>query len=394
MSELIEQKNTRFTKWHLLTGVSALALIANAGLPSPSRASDSGRPTFWIELGAQVEKVDGGQEYFAPPFASSFVSNGFTPVETVERAPRYSTGGEARLSFAPESTDWVFSAALRYGRSNANRAEHQETAPGSAERILSVPLFGYYSKTLVPPGSRRFADYRTRTDESHAVIDFKVGRDVGLGMFGASGHSEFDLGIRLAQFTSKSTVEIGADPDFAFTYKYSTVLPPPFPPLPGYFKVPSQSWHLNDAEFEISRSFHGLGPSVSWDASARLLVNPDKAELTLDWGVNAAVLFGRQKVEGRHATRERYLQPTSGGRLGDPTTTYNYATPVGRSRSVTIPNVGGFAGLSVRFPNAKVSLGYRADVFFNAIDGGIDARKTYDRAFYGPFATLSIGLGG
>jgi len=37
--------------------------------------------------------------------------------------------------------------------------------------------------------------------------------------------------------------------------------------------------------------------------------------------------------------------------------------------------VGGFAGLSYNFPNAKVSLGYRADFFFGAIDGGPDAAK-------------------
>jgi len=61
---------------------------------------------------------------------------------------------------------------------------------------------------------------------------------------------------------------------------------------------------------------------------------------------------------------------------------------------VIVPNIGGFAGLSLRFPNAKVSFGYRADAFFGAMDGGIDARKTYDRDFYGPFATISIGLGG
>ena len=63
-----------------------------------------------------------------------------------------------------------------------------------------------------------------------------------------------------------------------------------------------------------------------------------------------------------------------------------------RSRNVTVPNIGGFAGLSFKYPNAKVSLGYRADFFFGAVDGGIDARKTYDRSFYGPYATVSIGL--
>jgi hypothetical protein len=59
-----------------------------------------------------------------------------------------------------------------------------------------------------------------------------------------------------------------------------------------------------------------------------------------------------------------------------------------------VPNIGGFAGFSLKFPNARVSLGYRADFFFGAMDGGIDTRKTYDRNFYGPFAKISIGLGG
>ena len=65
-----------------------------------------------------------------------------------------------------------------------------------------------------------------------------------------------------------------------------------------------------------------------------------------------------------------------------------------RSRSITVPNIGGFAGLSYRYDSAKLSFGYRADFFFGAMDGGIDTRKTYDRNFYGPYATLSIGLGG
>jgi hypothetical protein len=71
---------------------------------------------------------------------------------------------------------------------------------------------------------------------------------------------------------------------------------------------------------------------------------------------------------------------------------YHHHTDIARSHSVVVPNIGGFAGMSLKFPNAKISLGYRADFFFGAMDGGIDARKTYDRNFYGPFATISIGL--
>lgn len=62
-------------------------------------------------------------------------------------------------------------------------------------------------------------------------------------------------------------------------------------------------------------------------------------------------------------------------------------------RSMTVPNVGSLAGLSWRVRDCKVSLRYRADIFFNAIDGGIDARKSENRGFFGPYASISIGLG-
>jgi hypothetical protein len=59
-----------------------------------------------------------------------------------------------------------------------------------------------------------------------------------------------------------------------------------------------------------------------------------------------------------------------------------------------VPAIDAYIGASYRFPNAKISLGYRADMFFGAIDGGIAAAQKYDRSFYGPFTTISVGIGG
>ncbi|HWA31303.1 MAG TPA: hypothetical protein VG867_09400, partial [Rhizomicrobium sp.] len=59
-----------------------------------------------------------------------------------------------------------------------------------------------------------------------------------------------------------------------------------------------------------------------------------------------------------------------------------------------VPNLGGFAGVSMRYSNAKLSLGYRGDFFFGALDGGIDTAQRTTVGFYGPFATISLGLGG
>lgn len=46
------------------------------------------------------------------------------------------------------------------------------------------------------------------------------------------------------------------------------------------------------------------------------------------------------------------------------------------------------------FDNAKLSLGYRGDFFFGALDSGIDTARRKTVGFYGPFATISFGFGG
>jgi hypothetical protein len=51
------------------------------------------------------------------------------------------------------------------------------------------------------------------------------------------------------------------------------------------------------------------------------------------------------------------------------------------------------AGFSIKWPNAKISIGYRADIFLNAMDGGWDTAKKENRSFMGPFASVSFGLG-
>ena len=144
------------------------------------------------------------------------------------------------------------------------------------------------------------------------------------------------------------------------------------------------------AKIDRSHSFNGLGPSISWDADATLIGNPDAGAVTFDWGLNGALLFGRQKAAAHHTTMAHHGSwMNSHGPLPTVYPTASHSTA--RARSVVVPNIGGFAGFSLRFPNAKVSLGYRIDAFFCAMDAGVDARKTYDRDFYGPFATISIG---
>src|SRR6185437_214840 len=98
--------------------------------------------------------------------------------------------------------------------------------------------------------------------------------------------------------------------------------------------------------------------------------NPDTSQLTFDWGLNAAVLFGKQKSRTDHQSSGSYQKGKYHNLVS------SYAHPLKhytRSRNVTVPNVGGTAGFSIKWPNAKISIGYRADIFFKAMDSGWDA---------------------
>src|SRR5690242_16712312 len=118
MSELIQTRNAFTTiQRHLLATVSTIALLTICGT-SKAADQDASQPTVWIELGGQLERIDGGEGPFTPPFfspAPSFLSQ--SPL-ILERPARYSYGGEAKISFVPEGMEWEFSVGLRYGRSN------------------------------------------------------------------------------------------------------------------------------------------------------------------------------------------------------------------------------------------------------------------------------------
>lgn len=244
-----------------------------------------------------------------------------------------------------------------------------------------MPQIPAYSLTTA-----NFVDAVTTHEESHAILDFTAGKDMGLGMFGLDGSSVLSAGVRFAQFASQSSVDMHARPDLQF-HQIG-----PFPQY-GITEVKYHPFfHTYRAAESASRNFRGVGPSIAWTGSASMLGDRHDGEIFFDWGANAALLFGRQKTRVQHQATGYYHGWQN---VVYATQVYQHATPVpARSRSVTIPNLGGFAGASYRFNNAKLSLGYRADFFFGAIDGGVDARKSETLGFFGPFANVSIGLGG
>jgi hypothetical protein len=283
---------------------------------------------------------------------------------------------------------------------------------------FAIGGYSYYPNARVT-----FADGRARHDESHAVLDFMAGKDVGLGMFGMSGSSILSGGIRVAHFQSKSTVHLSGVPDL----QYPTGQITPLTSAKYEFQNSKIHFHHYDGSSSSEASFLGLGPAIAWKASAPIAGDESDGELNFDWGANFSVLFGRQRARGQHSeiARAYYLtkwyetgdrsvhhgNPQVGGRFlgpcrpGGAGSGRNFYTPSpcaqttntalhNRSRIVAVPNLGVFAGLSMKYRNAKVSFGYRADDFFGAIDGGIDQSKRFDRGFSGPFAKVSVGLGG
>ncbi len=383
MSELMQLSSSRENiRWRLLTTVSVLTLLATvcASADVDAAEQDAGNPTVWLELGGQFERLSGRPETFAPAFFNLASPDDLAPMVDAQRPSPYSLGEEGKISFLPEGTNWVFSVALRYGRSHTARHSHHHTQlPG----LGPIYIPGLYLETNLEPTDLPYGDGQTSLSESHLVLDFQAGKDVGLGMFGAHGNSTINAGVRFAQFSSSTDVTLHARPVANYNILSS----------PGKYRIPLASHANYTAILHAQRNTHAIGPSISWDGSVPLVGAAADTTLNLDWGANAAVLFGRQRARAHHQTNG-YLYKVLPSFAKYTHSYANQPPDRDRSRFATIPNVGGFAGLSLKFPNAQVSIGYRADFFFGAMDGGIDARKSETVGFYGPFATISIGLGG
>jgi hypothetical protein len=386
MSELINTKDARADfRWQLLTTVSVFVICGAISAGNAARADDADRSTVWIELGGQLERVQGKQDAFLPPFLQSEPRPGFevVPPAVTQRPARYAFGGEAKMIFAPTGSDWSFLAGVRFGRSNGSKQLHQQTTEQKQTGVTKYGKPFYVSQT-------RFGDTVAANSESHTIVDFMAGRDVGLG-FGRNSTASFDFGVRFAQFGSKSAATLREAPD-----PYIVRIPqPPNPFFPTHHKYTTNTHHHTFfAQDSITRSFSGIGPSISLSGTSPVVGSADEVEIAFDWGANAAVLFGRQKVHGSHKTKGSYFTNHFSIFGYAPKTGYAHTVPVGRSRTRVVPNIGGFAGLTFRHADAKVSFGYRADFFIGAVDGGISAPDTGTVSFHGPFATISIGLGG
>ena len=333
--------------------------------------ADNGKPPLWIEIGGNFDQFPDQHARLAPQFLSLLPANYGSPF-AAQRAPLSGLDWQSSVAYTPQDSDWDFVAAVRYGRAPRVARIHNQT-----EVYTQSPVDQHDS--MQP----RFADTHATDSESHLMLDFMVGKKVGLGMLGLDGTSVLNGGLRYAAFGSRSTASINAVPDSEW-----------------HDTGPKYRYHSYSASFEAKRSFHGIGPAIDWSASTPLFGNNQDGVFAVDWGANGSVLFGRKRASGSHKTAGSYYCKADrfGSASACPATpvppNYQRTRSFSRSRTVTVPNIGAFAGVSWKYQNAKISFGYRADEFFGAMDGGIDTYKSENRGFFGPYANISIGLGG
>lgn len=357
-------------------------------------------PTAWITLGGSLAQLQGDWDKFNPDFASAMPATLPNPT-LAEKAPGAAFDWEGSISIQPEDSEWVLKAGVRYGRSTRKNTLHKSLPVRTADNVafpsfiaqyFGIPstvscewLQSNFTATRVCPfqaHDQEFVDSQSRATETHTMIDFTLGKDVGIGLFGETGKSTVGAGVRMAQFTTRVRAELNSDPHYNF-------------PSPLYaFSYQGKYGNVYDAKTDEKRSFHGIGPEITWDTSQQILGNQDSGELSLDWGVNAAVLFGQQKVDIRRSRIYKKCPGFNGHGGVICTYVYNTSTNIPRSNRVVVPNLGGYVGASVHYSNAKINFGYRVDEFFGAMDGGQDTAKKYNRGFYGPYLNLSLGLGG
>jgi hypothetical protein len=362
MSDLMNATQVNFRR-HLLTSASAFALLASLYGARDAHADDADHPTVWIEVGGGFEQISAGETRWLPPNLIPPITN--PQPMPFGKLPAVGLDVDFGLSFTPENSDWVYSASISYGRAlRGPKHSHDQT--------YQFHSFYYYFKSKYVPDTYNFSDATQKSRSSRAIIDFKAGKDIGLGSMG--GKSVISAGIRILKLNERSEGQFTAFTNAPKKYD------------PGEI--------AHKAGLLATHSFSGIGPSISWDASAPLMGSLANG-FSIDWGANAAILFGRQKTDVTlHANNIQYYHGSS-YMSGVPVTRYHFSPPpMPRAKNVVVPNVGGFAGLSWHLPNAKLSLGYRADFFFGAIDGGLDSAKKETRGFYGPFANVSVGLGG
>jgi len=361
-----------------------------------AHANHSGFYPFRLELDGDYGRSSGGREILRTATTALFPSDRPYPLG-VQNDLDWGSGGGVKLTYQPQPAGWSVSGSMRYGRARGSAEEHPKwSVPGGYKigQALLNQLIQKYPEgeentrrtSYFDTAAYQLNNYATatgRNEESHVLADFQIGKDVGLGAWqGAPARVNF--GLAYAKFRSTSNADLHGRPDAYF---------PPY----GILKYGGH-WHRFWGTLDAQREFEGAGPTASWEQAVRLVGDADKAgRVDVDVGLGGSVLWGKQsaRVTGHQQGdyHEGFLRfPKYGGELLE--NAYNTPFSYRRSKSATVPSINANLGLSYTLGGLKVSGGYKIERYFDAIDGGIATRKTYDRQFDGPYAKISIGFGG
>ena len=326
---------------------------------------------FEVEIGAQMGRFDRDAESYVPGL--------ITPVLAPAMAAQdydldWGDIRNIKLTYTP-ANGWRASAAYLYGRTNGQaRAGAYEDIPGA-----TVP--GLFSGTKYLDLIDNYAISAAHDSEEYAIADFEVGKDLGIGVFSDRMTVTVAAGLRYANLQSESRIGMAA-----ITESY---IQPNFPPQTGIRS------HKGITTSLVSlREFEGIGPSLSWESAVRLLGDDEGGHADLDWRVGGAVLFGEQTVDSMQDQSTAFYQQIGVSGAETRTVLPAETTPRLRTDDVSVPNLSFSLGLSYSVDRMRISTGYAYDRFFDAIDGGVDEARQYDRTIHGPFLKLSVGFGG
>jgi hypothetical protein len=306
-----ESKLNRALRRKLLGTASALAMVGLLQVPQAARAGTSGDTDPNWSLSATIV----GQATFNSGSRTNYGDpSGSNPQVGIN------AGGDGVVALNLSKFGWNFGLSFNYGHTSDSHAG-----------------FGYSDATF--PFFAGTGD--VRHNESHKIIDFTAGQDVGLGWLGLDGMSVFSAGVEWANF--------GADTVGNFSY--------------------SSKYFSTSFARDIHRRFNGIGPVISWDASTR--IGDPGCHLSLSWGAMASVLFGNRKAYG--------LDFDS------------------RSHSATVPRVSAYLGVGWHPDDSPytLSVGYALQSTWGVLDGNFDLdgdeeSSSVNRLSHGPYAAVTV----
>ncbi len=309
------------SKGQLFWRVSALALMSTAGA-SGAKAAEAGH-TWTLEL-------DGTYEFDHEAATQSFIPSDAIPDAYLKPKHGYDVGG--RLTYQPDGSPMSYGLAVHFGRTSEVR--HSATV-------------AYYSKYL------ENQSVQNRATTSHAVVDFEVGKDIGLGLFSHDGVATIGGGLRYGHFSSTTR---GV---FSTTAKYSN----------------SFNTFTQDGTFKLTRTTDAVGPRLFFRTTQPLPGELGRSGLSLGIGADGSVLFGRQRTNNNVESTGAY------------TTQF---PAIHRSRNRTMGTLGAFAQINWHTTGSPLTLsvGYKVDDYINALDGGFQTSHGIDILQHGPFASM------